>query len=158
MMDGIDSYTGRAMTPADVPAVAALEARLQAFPWTEGNFHDALDSGYDCRVWFDAAGAVRAYAVVLYVLDESHLLTLGVAPEAQRQGMGSAVMRHMMLTACTQGATQMFLEVRVSNLAARGLYEALGFQFLSLRHRYYPAADGAREDAVVMRKELALCE
>ena len=158
MMGAIDLYTGRAMTLADVPAVAALEARLQAFPWTEGNFRDALDSGYDCRVWPDAAGAVRAYAVVLYVLDEAHLLTLGVAPEAQRQGMGSAVMNHMMLAAFTHGAAQMFLEVRVSNLAARALYEKLGFQFLSLRRRYYPAADGAREDAVVMRKELAPCE
>ena len=152
------TYTGRAMTLADVPAVAALEARLQAFPWTEGNFRDALDSGYDCRVWPDAAGAVRAYAVVLYVLDEAHLLTLGVAPEVQRQGMGSAVMKHMMLAACTQGAVQMFLEVRLSNRAARGLYETLGFQQLSLRRRYYPAAEGGREDAVVMRKELAPCE
>ena len=151
------TYTGRAMTLADVPAVAALEARLQAFPWTEGNFRDALDSGYDCRVWMDEQGTVRAFAVVLYVLDESHLLTLGVAPEVQRQGMGSAVMKHMMLAACTQGAAQMFLELRVSNLRARNLYEKLGFQHLAIRRRYYPAADGAREDAVVMRKELTPC-
>ncbi len=151
------TYTGRAMTLADVPAVAALEARLQAFPWTEGNFRDALDSGYDCRVWMDEQGTVRAFAVVLYVLDESHLLTLGVAPEVQRQGMGSAVMKHMMLAACTQGAAQMFLELRVSNLRARNLYEKLGFQHLAIRRRYYPAADGAREDAVVMRKELMPC-
>ena len=151
------TYTGRAMTLADVPAVAALEARLQAFPWTEGNFRDALDSGYDCRVWMDEQGTVRAFAVVLYVLDESHLLTLGVAPEVQRQGMGSAVMKHMMLAACTHGAAQMFLELRVSNLRARNLYEKLGFQHLAIRRRYYPAADGAREDAVVMRKELTPC-
>ena len=36
----------RAMTQADVDAVLAIEQAVQRFPWTRGNFADALNSGY----------------------------------------------------------------------------------------------------------------
>jgi ribosomal-protein-alanine N-acetyltransferase len=43
----------------------------------------------------------------------------------------------------------MLLEVRASNVAARGLYCNAGFCEISLRRGYYPA-DNGREDAIVM--------
>lgn len=146
--------SGTPMTADDLPAVVALEARLQAFPWTLGNFRDALQSGYDCRLWRGTDGTLLAYAVVLHVLDEAHLLVIGVAPETQRQGIATAAMRQLCTAAAARGATQFFLEVRVSNAPAIGLYQKLGFVPLHTRRRYYPAPDGAREDALVMHKAL----
>jgi ribosomal-protein-alanine N-acetyltransferase len=53
-------------------------------------------------------------------------------------------------------AEQIFLEVRTSNTAAISLYESEGFSPVARRLEYYPgaSADGPREDAIVMRREL----
>jgi ribosomal protein S18 acetylase RimI-like enzyme len=48
----------------------------------------------------------------------------------------------------------MLLEVRPSNTPALRLYERKGFMRVGLRRRYYPAHDGAREDAIVMIRRL----
>jgi tRNA threonylcarbamoyladenosine biosynthesis protein TsaB len=45
--------------------------------------------------------------------------------------------------------------VASSNAAARGLYESFGFRPAGLRRNYYDRGGGLREDAVVMRKDLA---
>ena len=45
-----------------------------------------------------------------------------------------------------------FLEVRPSNLAARSLYEKIGFTMLGLRRGYYR---NPSEDAIVMGKSLS---
>ena len=52
-----------------------------------------------------------------------------------------------------EGATRCYLEVRASNVAARGLYEKLGFQLDGLRKNYYTTAAG-REDALLMSLSL----
>ena len=54
-----------------------------------------------------------------------------------------------------QGAKEMFLEVRASNVAAIGIYECAGFNETGRRKGYYPA-DGGREDAILMAKVLSL--
>src|SRR3546814_14115537 len=38
------------MTDADLDEVEALEAQVQAFPWTRGNFADAMATGYQATV------------------------------------------------------------------------------------------------------------
>lgn len=94
-----------------------------------------------------------AYAVVLRVLDEAHLLGIGVALSAQRRGYGRRLLQHLCERAAKEGATCFFLEVRVSNDAARALYRAMGFDEVGRRRGYYPAGVG-REDAIVMRRTL----
>jgi ribosomal-protein-alanine N-acetyltransferase len=44
--------------------------------------------------------------------------------------------------------------VRTTNTAAIALYQNSGFVDLAVRRGYYPARDG-REDALIMKKELA---
>jgi len=52
----------------------------------------------------------------------------------------------------------MFLEVRLSNAAAIGLYEKMGFTELGRRANYYKVRDKSavdeREDALIMAKDL----
>jgi len=50
-------------------------------------------------------------------------------------------------------ASSIFLEVRPSNVAARTLYDSLGFNEIGRRKGYYPGVT-SREDALVMAKEL----
>jgi len=53
-----------------------------------------------------------------------------------------------------QGATHLWLEVRVGNVRALQVYESHGYQRIAQRKNYYASAGGQREDAVVMRLDL----
>lgn len=141
------------MTEADVAWIVEAESNLHAFPWTRGNFVDSLDAGYACWT-MRRNGAPVAYAVLLLVLDEAHLLNISVIEAAQRQGIASRFIAHLVDQARRCGATQMFLEVRPSNEAALGLYRIQAFQAVGRRKHYYPAPGGGREDAIVMRRDL----
>ncbi|NMF87588.1 ribosomal protein S18-alanine N-acetyltransferase [Aromatoleum petrolei] len=141
------------MTDADLPWVVENERELHAFPWSEGNFADSLRAGYNCWVMCNDAGPV-AYAVMLTVIDEAHLLNISVTRGAQRNGIGGKLLEHLFSVAQQTGATQFFLEVRPSNTPALALYEGRGFVAVGRRKGYYPALDGGREEAIVMRREL----
>jgi len=138
----------RRMRAADLSEVAYLEKSLYAFPWSLGNFRDSVNAGYDC--WTVAHGeTVIGYAILMIALDEAHLLNFAIASEWQNQGIGRDFLRHMVGIARAAACQIVYLEVRPSNLAARHLYRALGFQQIAIRPEYYPAASG-REDALFL--------
>jgi ribosomal-protein-alanine N-acetyltransferase len=141
------------MNERDLDAVAALEATLQAFPWSRGNFADSLVAGYS--VWvLRLGGELIGYSVVMRVIDEAHLLTIGIGKRYQGLGYGARMLRHAMECARLGGASKLFLEVRPSNERAVELYRHFGFNQIGLRKGYYPALVG-REDALIFDKELA---
>lgn len=140
------------MLQDDVPWVAARERELHESPWSAGNFTDSLEAGYSCWLALEETAPV-AYAILMVVLDEAHLLNITVAGERQRSGIGGALLAHLQDVARQAGARQMFLEVRPSNLPAQALYRQTGFHPIGRRKAYYPGPRG-REDAVVMRLPL----
>lgn len=141
-----------AMTADDLDWVATREAELHAHPWSRGNFADSLAGGHDAWMML-RAGEPVAYAIVLKVLEEAHLLDIGVIPAAQGQGLGQIFLTWLCEQARQGGSNSFFLEVRPSNRAALLLYERFGFSEIGRRRGYYPGAEG-REDAIVMRLEL----
>ncbi|HEY0666434.1 MAG TPA: ribosomal protein S18-alanine N-acetyltransferase [Gallionella sp.] len=138
----------RAMTPDDVDAVLAIEKAVQAYPWSRGNFADALGSGYLCSV-DEQDGEIRAYAILMPLPDEAELLNIGVAEAHQRKGLGRAMLVGMLDAARRKGMRCVFLEVRATNAPALALYRSAGFLQIGLRRDYYRSGDGA-EDAVTM--------
>lgn len=141
------------MNERDLDAVAALEAGLQVFPWSRGNFADSLSAGHS--VWvLRLGGDLVGFSVVMSVIDEAHLLNIGVGRAYQGQGYGARMLRHAMECARLGGAAKLFLEVRPSNERAVELYRHFGFRQIGLRKGYYPAVLG-REDGLVFDKELA---
>lgn len=142
----------RGMREDDLDWVEREERDLHPFPWTRGNFADSLAAGQ--AGWVMEEGRVPvAYAVVLHVLDEAHLLNISVLRARQRQGLGAGLLDWLEKDARLRGATQFFLEVRPSNTAALCLYQRSGYLQIGRRKNYYPALAG-REDALVMRKAL----
>jgi [ribosomal protein S18]-alanine N-acetyltransferase len=138
----------RRMRATDLAEVAHLEKSLYAFPWSLGNFRDSVNAGYDC--WTVTHGeALVGYAILMIALDEAHLLNLAIASEWQNQGIGRDFLKHMIEVARGCACQIVYLEVRPSNLAARHLYRALGFQQIAIRPEYYPAVTG-REDALFL--------
>ncbi len=145
----------RPMRSTDVVYVAALEAQIHAAPWTAGNFRDALAAGYAAQV-AERGGRVVAFGVMMLAPGEAQILNVSVVPDARRAGLGRELVLRFVDDAARMGAGQVFLEVRVSNTPAIALYEGAGFVRIARRAGYYPGASaGVREDALVMRKELA---
>ena len=97
-----------------------------------------------------AGDHLLGYFVAMLGVDEAHLLNITVAPAYQRQGWARVLLDALALWARGRGAQWLWLEVRASNLRAQQVYEAHGFRRVGERKRYYPAAHGQREDAVVM--------
>ena len=88
-------------------------------------------------------------------VDEMHLLNITVAPQAQSRGHARFLIDTLIGLCAAHAASALWLEVRQSNLRARGIYERLGFTQVGVRKGYYPAPLGQREDAVVMSLRVA---
>ena len=153
-----------AMTPADVPAVAAIEARQHLTPWQENGFRDALRHGWPAlvlRAQAPADPALLGYVVSMSAGDDEELLTITVTPEASGQGYGRRLLACLLDAARERGAKRLLLEVRQSNTRAIRLYTSAGFTIAGMRKNYYaipadPAtgATASREDAVLMACDL----
>lgn len=131
--------------------VMAIELQAYPFPWSRGNFVDALAAGYLAQGLVTADGELLAYQFAMAGFEEWHLLNLTVAPAHQGQGHGLRLLEALAQHTRATGAHFLWLEVRPSNLRARALYQRFGFEQIGLRRAYYPDAGGRREDALVLR-------
>jgi ribosomal-protein-alanine N-acetyltransferase len=100
----------------------------------------------------EASGDLVGYIVGRAMFDEAEILNLGVAVHARRRGVARALVRALLTEFVGAGARSVFLEVRESNLPARGLYESFGFREVGRRTRYYRRPV---EDAVVLRAAIS---
>ena len=142
------------MVAGDIDEVFALEASVYPHPWSRGNFVDSLTSDYNSWTVRDNDGTLAGYFLLMAAVDEAHLLNVAVAASRQRQGLGLYLLGK--IVACARGLSMesILLEVRPSNLRALKVYEQYGFAEIGRRKAYYPAHNGQREDAIVMRFSL----
>ena len=149
---GASEAPERALVPmgtVHLDPVMAVEAAAYAFPWTRGNFIDALAAGYEARL-LCRGDEVIGYFIVMAGVDEMHLLNLTVAPAEHGQGHGRLLLGEIVTLCGREAAQKLWLEVRGTNARARAIYRRFGFTEIGLRKGYYPAAQGQREDAIVM--------
>lgn len=139
----------RDMNAADVDEVVRIEQSVHRFPWTRGNFTDALASGSLCKVYEDE-GQMVGYVVLMPAVDEVELLNISIAAEHQRKGHGRRLLNEIIEIARGMNMRRVLLEVRPSNTAALALYRGAGFSEIGVRRGYYAAAGQQAEDAIVM--------
>ncbi|MBD8162211.1 ribosomal protein S18-alanine N-acetyltransferase [Erwinia persicina] len=137
------------LTAHDLEQAYAIEQRSHAFPWTEKTFTSNQGERYlNYRLTVDET--LAAFAITQVVLDEATLFNLAVDPAFQRRGLGRELLQHLISELEQRGVVTLWLEVRASNHAAIALYEQLDFNEVSIRRNYYPAAEGGKEDAIMM--------
>jgi ribosomal-protein-alanine N-acetyltransferase len=141
----------RPMVVDDVDEVHALECSVFPHPWSRANFMDSLASGYDAWVLRDGAGTLAGYFLLMYAVDEAHLLDVAVAAARHGSGVGRYLLDRIAARAREQRMESILLEVRPSNARALQVYERYGYTEIGRRKGYYPAHEGRREDAIVMR-------
>jgi ribosomal-protein-alanine N-acetyltransferase len=137
----------------DLGQVMAIEIASFSLPWTREMFEGDL-AREDLATMLVARLPGRAvpppiagYICMYHVTDELHINNLAVDPRWRRQGVARALLQAGLEHGRRIRARRAMLEVRVSNVAAQGLYRAFGFETAGIRRRYYaqPA-----EDALVM--------
>lgn len=133
--------------------LAALHARCFSTPppWSEAAFTSFLTD----PLAFLLVEGDAAFLLGRAVAGEAELLTLAVAPESRRLGLGRKLLARFLYQARLRGAASAFLEVAEDNAAARALYAAQGFAELGRRPAYYARPDGTRIAAIVMQRALA---
>jgi len=141
----------RPMVVGDVDEVHALECSVFPHPWSRANFMDSLASGYDAWVLRDPAGALAGYFLLMYALDEAHLLDVAVAAPLHGRGVGRYLLDRIAARSRAERMASILLEVRPSNTRALEVYRRYGYEEIGRRKGYYPAHEGRREDAIVMR-------
>ena len=137
----------RTMSERDSSAVWELEKKCFSVPWSEESIRAMFsEKGY----WNLTArddGSLVGYIGMKAVLDEADITNVAVDPDRRRQGIGKMLLRELLAKAGELGIRRIFLEVRVSNTAARALYEQAGFRTVDARKNYY---EKPKEDAYIM--------
>ena len=112
------------------------------------SFLSGLLSHITCRAWV-LLNDEQPVAAIWYqcVAERAELLDLRVRASCRRQGFGKQLLWASLVA--LEGVTQVDLEVRDSNTAARALYHSLSFEETGCRPAYY-AQDQGREGAVLM--------
>lgn len=113
--------------------------------WTVDRLRGELDRGLARVVVADLEGRLAGHAIGWAVAGEAQILDVRVAEWARRRGLGARLV-DALVEACDGEVA--LLEVRADNVAAIGLYGALGFIENGRRTAYYP--DGT--DALLMQR------
>lgn len=79
------------------------------------------------------------------------VMTIGVDPRTQGQGVGRRLLDRISNQARETGAEALLLEVRADNEVAQNLYRRAGFEHIRTRRGYYPPGN---VDAHIMRAHL----
>ncbi|HET7168376.1 MAG TPA: ribosomal protein S18-alanine N-acetyltransferase [Candidatus Limnocylindrales bacterium] len=132
----------------DLPAVHAIELASFTAPWPPHAYRSELESNRLAQYLVVRAGdRLAAYGGMWLMVDEAHITTFAVHPAWRRQRIGERLLLAFLDLAVERGAHEATLEVRLSNLPARKLYEKYGFRPVGLRPRYY---SDNQEDALIM--------
>ena len=135
----------------DLPAIHAIEQASFTSPWPPHAYQSELESNRLAHYLVARIGdTVVAYGGMWLMVDEAHITTFAVHPAWRRQRIGERLLVAFLDVATERQAHEATLEVRLSNLPARKLYEKYGFRPVGLRPRYY---SDDNEDALIMTTE-----
>jgi ribosomal-protein-alanine N-acetyltransferase len=136
------------MQAGDLDAVQRIERASFKTPWPAYAYRQEIETNRLAHYIVARAGDdIVGFAGMWMMVDQAHITTFAVDPKWRRKGIGSQMVRALLQMARPLGARQATLEVRLSNMAARHLYERFGFRPVGIRPRYY--SDNG-EDALIM--------
>lgn len=139
----------RGMTEEDLEQVVELEQELFSMPWSYQGFQSALGREDTIYLVAEEEGRVAGYCGLMQILDEGDITNVAVDPSHRRKHIAQSMLSRLLELAGERGVGQVTLEVRESNLAARSLYQKLGFAEEGLRRNFY---EKPVEHAVIMWK------
>lgn len=143
--------TVQPMREAHLPEILEIERVSFTTAWSENSFRNEIQNPYTLSLVAIREGAVVGYICANCRFGEGHILNLAIHPSARRMGLAKHLIRISLDYMKENNCLFVYLEVRVSNIAARKVYQGLGFQEIGRRKLYYY---NPMEDAVIMMLKL----
>lgn len=136
----------------DLNKIEEIEKESFIDPWNVKMLSDAFLSNGFLGLTYESDGEIIGYVFGKTVVDEAEIELIAVKSTRRKHGVGKAILTEFLAAVKSIGVTDVFLEVRRSNIAAQALYEKAGFTYIAVRENYY----GGVEDALVMKKRLSV--
>ena len=154
----------RRITPADCDAIATLEARLFATALDQARLMGLQSNPVFCGFVDlvpdqdqpqsisagDLAPYLNGYLLATMIDGEAEILSIGVTPDRQRQGVGKRLLHYFFDHGASQNMAVVTLEVAEDNLPALELYRNFGFAEFGRRKGYYKQGK-QKIDAIMMK-------
>ena len=138
----------RLATVDDAQSIYDIEQQSFSVPWSLESVLAELE-GDDNKLYMVICEGnhIVCYAGAWLVYDEGQITNIAVLPSARGKGYGSKLTKQLINECFSRGMHEIFLEVRISNLAALAMYRNLGFSVKGIRKDYYSEPT---EDAYIM--------
>lgn len=142
-----------AVSKLELGEIVELERASFSDPWSEASFAAVLNepAAFFAAAHDSTSHRVAGYVVAWFVADEGEIANLAVREPTRRRGLGAALLDAALDEGRRRGAQAIYLEVRDSNVAARGLYASRDFAEVGRRRDYYRKPV---EDAIVLRRSV----
>ena len=121
----------------DAAEIAEIEKDCFSSPWSEGSVLSEIQSRESVFLVAKKQKNIVGYISAKIISGEIYINNLAVKKECRNKGIATALLDTMISYAENEDCSFITLEVRVSNSAARGLYENFGFRFLGERKDFY---------------------
>lgn len=141
-----------AASAKDGELLAQLHAAAFPKPWSAAEIVKLLGNPAVFAI-LSRGTTPRGFVMAWAAAGSAEILTLAVAPEARRRGVGASLVIAAGVAARLRGSASMHLEVAETNARARALYAKLGYFEVGRRSAYY-AAEGGAVDALVLKRDL----
>ena len=138
----------RLVTIEDAHAIYEIEQQSFSVPWRlESVLAELEGAANKLYMVICEENHIVGYAGAWLVYDEGQITNIAILPSARSKGYGSKLTKQLIDECFSRGMHEIFLEVRISNLAALAMYRNLGFSVKGIRKEYYSEPT---EDAYIM--------
>ena len=140
------SVNVRPMETEDLDRVCAMEEESFSMPWKREDFEKLLEDAGSRYLVIELDGYVIGAAGYTDTVGDGYINNVVIDREYRGRGYSKKLLEAVIESGKKAGIYDYTLEVRVSNLPAIRLYEAVGFENAGVRKGFY---DLPREDAYV---------
>ena len=125
------------LSSIEIPSVLSIEELNSDYPWTQLQFTTSLENTNNLCYSLNLNGKTIGYLIAMLAKDSSDILNIGIDPDFQRKGHGTALLKHLIEELRKRDIDEILLEVRVGNKSAIQFYKKQGFEEISVRKNYY---------------------
>ena len=141
------------ISPIHAPIVHDIMTNAFCYePWTLSTIETSLSLGVDGYI-ATLNNIPVGYIICRSILGECEILSIGVSPNMQQQGIAQTLLETYENAFIEQSGISLFLEVAIDNAPAQNLYKKNGFDVTGKRPNYYHRPDGIF-DAILMTKQI----